>query len=135
MSDNEYYSVVVWKDADGKMHIVGSLAYFEGKYYFKYEQTSLKTAREKNFTDIAAFNDDQKLYISENSLFNFFKMRVSEKVKETPEAMKELISKKGKSTVDDISVMELPKVYRPALKAEIKRIEKDQKEAMEKNSR
>ena len=131
----EYYAVVMWKDAEGKSHIVGSLAYFEGKYYFKYEESSLKGAREKNFTDIAAFNEERKIYISENSLFNFFKMRVPEKVQEKPEAMEELIRSKGKKTGDDISVMELPKVYRPALKAEMKRIEKDQKEAMENNSR
>ena len=130
-NEKEYYSVVVWKDLEGKSHIVGTLAYFDKKYYFKYEKTSLKKAREKNFTDIASFNDEEKLYISENTLFNFFKMRVSKNVKETPEAMAELIQRRGKSSVDDISVLEIPKVYRPAVKAEIKRIEKDQKEREE----
>ena len=125
---NEYYSVVIWTDADKKIHIVGSLVYFEGKYYFKYEQTSLKKAREKGFTDIGSFTDDNKLYISKNSLFDIFKRRVSKKVQETPEAMKELISKQGKSTVDAISIREISKIYRPAIKAEIKRLEKDQKE-------
>lgn len=132
--EKEYYAVVIWEDLDGKSHIVGTLAYFEGKYYFKYEKASLKSARAKNFTDIAAFNDDNKLYISENSLFNFFKMRVSDKVQEKPEALAELIQKHGRSSVDDISVREIPKIYRPALKAEIQRIEKDQKEAMERYS-
>lgn len=130
--EQEYYSVVVWQDLDGKSHIVGTLAYFDGKYYFKYERASLRAAREKNFTDIASFNDDNKLYISESTLFNFFKMRVSEKVQEKPEALAELIEKRGRSSVDDISVMDVPKVYRPALKSEIQRIEKDQKEAEEK---
>lgn len=124
--NEEYYSVVVWKDTEGKLHIVGTLAYFEGKYYFKYEQASLRKARDKNFTDIASFNDDERLYVSENSLFNFFKMRVSERVKETPAAMNELIQKRGRSTVDDISILEVPKSYRPAIKAEMKRIEKNQ---------
>ena len=54
-----------------------------------------------------------------------------EKVKETPEAMAELIRRRGKSSVDDISVLEIPKVYRPAVKSEIKRIEEDQKEKEE----
>lgn len=126
--EKEYYSVVTWKDPNGKTHIVGTLAYFDGKYYFKYEHTSLKKARENNFTDIASFNDDKKLYISENSLFSFFKMRVSPKVKDKPEAMEELIRKNGKSTVDDISIIEFPERYRPAIKAEIQRLEKDQLE-------
>lgn len=130
-NEKEYYSVVVWKDLEGKSHIVGTLAYFDNKYYFKYEQTSLKKAREKNFTDIASFNDEELLYISENTLFNFFKMRVSKNVKEKPEAMAELIQRRGKSSIDDISVLEIPKVYQPAVKAEIKRIEKDQKEKEE----
>jgi len=132
LKTEEYYAVVIWRDTEGKSHIVGTLAFFDGKYYYKYEKTSLKAAREKNFTDIALFNDDEKLYISENSLFNFFKMRVSSNVQETPESIEELIRKRGRSSVDDISVMPIPKVYRPAIKAEIKRIEKTQKKNDEK---
>ena len=125
--EKEYYAVVIWKDIEEKSHIVGTLAYFDKKYYFKYEKTTLKAARDKNFTDIGSFNDDDKLYISENSLFNFFKMRVSLNVQEKPEAMEELIIKKKKSSVDDISIMQIPKTYRPAVKSEIKRLEQEQK--------
>ena len=132
LKTEEYYAVVIWRDTEGKSHIVGTLAFFDGKYYYKYEKTSLKAAREKNFTDIASFNDDEKLYISENSLFNFFKMRVSSNVQETPESIEELIRKRGRSSVDDISVMPIPKVYRPAIKAEIKKKKKTQKENDEK---
>lgn len=129
IENEEYYAVVVWKDNEGKVHIVGTLAYFNGKYYFKYEQAPLKNARSKNFSDIGSFNDDKKLYISENSLFDFFKMRVSPKVQNTPQSMLELIKKKGRSTIDDISVEPVPKVYSPAIKAEIERIEREQIEA------
>ena len=124
----EYYAAVIWKDLDGKHHIIGTLAYFDGKYYFKYEQTRLNEAREKNFIDVASFNDDDKLYISEHSLFSFFKMRVSEKFKEVPGALGELIETGGRSATDDISIMAIPEAYREAIKAEIQGIEKRQEE-------
>ncbi len=127
--NEEYYSVVVWKDLNGKSHIVGTLSYFNGKYYFKYEQTSLDKARENNFTNVAGFNDDEKLYVSENSLFNFFKMRVSPTIQEHPAALGKLIETRGRNTNDDISIMPIPKGYHPAIKAEIQRMEKNQSEA------
>lgn len=133
--DEEYYAAVVWKDIDGKHHIVGTLAYFDGKYYFKYEQTSLKEARGKNFNDVASFNDDKKLYISEHSLFSYFKTKVSPGVKEIPAAMAELIETRGKSTNDDISIIPFPKTYQLALKAEIQGMERAQKEDEEEKSK
>lgn len=134
-TNEEYYAAVVWKDLDGKHHIVGTLAYFDGKYYFKYEQTSLKEARGKNFNDVASFNDDKKLYISEHSLFSYFKTKVSPGVKEIPAAMAELIATRGRSTNDDIYIMPFPKTYQLALKAEIQGMERAQKEAEEKKAK
>lgn len=128
-TNEEYYAVVVWKDNENKAHIVGTLAYFDSKYYFKYEQASLRNARDKGFIDVASFNDDEKLYISENTLFSYFKMRVSNAVKKMPTAMAELIETRGRSTNDDISVLPFPERYKPAIKAEIRRIELDQNEA------
>ncbi len=126
-SEQEYFAVVLWRDGNKKIHIVGTLAYFDGKYYFKYEQSSLKKARENNFSDIGSFNDDEKLYISENSLFNFFKKKVPENIQNTPQALKELIRTGGIKTNDDTLVIGINSVYKAALKAEFKRREQAQR--------
>lgn len=132
----EYYAVVCWEDQNGKTRIVGTLAYFEGKYYFKYEQTALNEILEENplFTGVAGFDLNDELIISENALFTFFQLRVRPEIREKPEALRVLIETRGKSPTDAISVMPISATYQPAIKAEMQRIEKDQLEAKQKKA-
>ena len=130
----EYYAVVCWKNQNGKTKIVGTLAYFEGKYYFKYEQAAVNEILDENpvFTGVAGFDLSDELTISENALFTFFQLRVRPEIREKPEALRVLIETRGKSQTDSISVMPIPKTYQPAIKAEMQRIEKNQLEAKRK---
>lgn len=132
----EYYAVVCWEDQAGKTKIVGTLAYFEGKYYFKYEKTALDEILKDNpaFTGVAGFDLNDELIISENALFTFFQLRVRPEIREKPEALRVLIETRGKSPTDSISVMPISKTYQPAIKAEMQRIEKDQIEAKQKRT-
>lgn len=136
-NQEEYYAVVCWEDQNGKTKIVGTLAYFEGKYYFKYEQTALNEILDENpvFTGVAGFELDNELTISENALFTFFQLRVRPEIRKKPEALRVLIETRGKSPTDAISVMPIPKTYQPAIKAEMQRIEKDQLEAKQKEAK
>ena len=132
----EFYAVVCWEDQDGRVKVVGTLAYFAGKYYFKYEKTALDEILEKNpaFTGVAGFDLNDELVISENALFTFFQLRVRPEIREKPEALRVLIETRGKSPTDAISVMPISKTYQPAIKAEMQRIEKEQLEAKQKKS-
>lgn len=136
-NQEEYYAVVCWENQNGRTKIVGTLAYFEGKYYFKYEQTAINEILNENpvFTGVAGFDLGDELTISENALFTFFQLRVQPEIREKPEALRVLIETRGKSQTDSISVMPVPKTYQSAIKAEIQRIEKNQIEARQQKAK
>lgn len=127
----EKYFYVKWEDSEKKSYNVAFLAYVEGSYYFFYNRSEeeMKQANQSGFYEVPSFPNKKRIYMSQNDLFDFFKMRVPRE----PETNKDdseldlLQTSKGEIPTDSFSIEEVPQ-EKVAVCKEIIQILEEQKE-------
>jgi len=98
-----------WKNyKTNKKYVIGALCKENQKYFFKLNSNGLKEARQAGFFQKLEFNDENKIYSSQE-LFTMFKVRIFEPEKYTDEQMKEYLNKYGLEEYDEFEILKKTK--------------------------
>ena len=133
----DYYFYVLWRDAKDVSHKVGILARINGSYYMKpyIQMEDENSIYHKGFRGVPTFSED-KLYKSENRLFDFFERRLL--YKDQVDSYEQLKESLARSVTDSYKVEEMSKEEAEKFKEillDLDRLQSEQEQSIGKTAR